>query len=152
MKALNTPLMFLSVLLSFNCALGGPQSTTVEAREQAATNFAQQTPDSQTPEDVRQIIEGLPSCSFLHQQLIAGIYGKGTMQSYMEAMRREGVKKAVFVVQAHWDGKQPKEPRLLNGLYFDSYDGPNGQIVAERLEGIRKSGLEDDGGRGKGRS
>jgi len=99
-------------------------------------------PNPAGEEQVRRVIQSLPTGSALRRRLQEGARGDGVHYDWMDEMRREGVKRAMIVVHFVWDGR-PKETKVVRTLYFSKYDSDCAQITdPKRLEQIRTSGLE----------
>jgi hypothetical protein len=124
------PISILAVLMTFK----------VQAGQQ------KETADSPAVEDhIQQIIKELPSDSFLRRNLFQGARGDGVHHSWMDNMRKQGIKRAVVWVNIDFDSKgRPKTVDVNRTEYFERYE--NGVRISDtqRLEAIRTSGLEKE--------
>jgi hypothetical protein len=94
---------------------------------------------------MRQIADGLPQYSLLRISVEKGSHGSGKKQRYMDSMKRLHVKREHLEMEGSWQHGQPENIQIVSRLYFDNYDGPHIRIKeAQRLEEIRKSGLQDE--------
>lgn len=113
-----------------------------------------QEPERRTPEGeahVREVIQSLPANSGMRQALESGVRGNGIPQPWMDAMRKQGVKRAEVYLTFNvpiriphiWPGR-PGKLTVARTLYFSKYDSEDcGQITdADRLAAFRSSGLE----------
>lgn len=95
------------------------------------------------PAIVRQLLNDLPTCSVLREDLERGTYGDGVEQQYMAAMRNEDVKRAYFEVHSIWHDGKPTHIQVVHRLYFGEFDAANSQTVdPARLKQFEQSGLE----------
>jgi hypothetical protein len=110
----------------------------------------QRTPQGE--EHVRAIIQSLPADSYLRRDLEQGARGSGFHHPWMDAMKRQGIKRAEvhldFNVPFHvphlWAGR-PGKFTAVRTLYFDNYDRDCSQITSPaRLAALRESGLEQE--------
>jgi hypothetical protein len=101
---------------------------------------------SQTTSTAAQaVLNELPPCSVLREQIEHGTQGDGIAKPYMDAMRSQGVKRTLLEIRSIWRGGKPTNLETVHRLYFDQFDGPNSQIVdSANLARIRQSGLDAD--------
>jgi Ankyrin repeats (many copies) len=100
---------------------------------------------SQVPPAVRQLINELPLCSILHEDLERDTYGSGIEQPYMARMRQQGVLRAELQMEGVLHGNRAPDIQVVRRLYFRQFDGPNSQISDEAtLNAIEGSGLQAD--------
>jgi len=98
-------------------------------------------------EHVRRIGAGLPLDSAMRRLLGGGDRGDGVHCPWMDAMRQEGVRRAVVRTEFLWRGK-PTKIWVSEVVYFSEYHGDCAQITdPDRLRQIRSSGLEDELGK-----
>src|SRR5436309_2684474 len=95
-----------------------------------AVPLQSQDEQNSMPAAVRRVIAELPSCSVLRQKLERGDIGNGNEERYMEPMKTDDVKRAIFLATAIWRNDQPHEIKVTQRLYFRKYDGPDAQITA----------------------
>lgn len=113
-----------------------------------------QEPERRTPEGeahVRAVIQNLPSDSRMRKNLEDGARGNGIPQPWMEAMRKQGVKRAEVYLAFNvpiriphiWPGR-PGKLTVVRTLYFSKYDSHDcAQITdPDRLAAFHTSGLE----------
>jgi len=94
---------------------------------------------------IRDLIDTLPTDSFLRLELQGGARGDGIHYAWMDSMRHQAVKRVVAEVHIHFsrNGK-PKEMKTVRVLYYSDYDATSVQITdPNRLQRIRVSGLEE---------
>ena len=97
----------------------------------------------QSPLPVLELLNQLPSCSLLREELGRGLHGDGAKKPYMEAMQREGIERALLEVYSIWRGGRPTQLQIVTRLYFDKADGPDSQIAdPARLARIQESGTQ----------
>ena len=100
----------------------------------------------QNPLPVLELLNQLPSCSLLREEVGRGLHGDGTKKPYMEAMHREGIERVLLEVYSIWrggNGGRPTQLQIVTRLYFDKADGPNSQIAdPARLARIQESGTQ----------
>ena len=101
-------------------------------------------PGAAAQRHIHEIAEDLPADSRLREELEAGEYGSGIRLAWMDAMRRQGVKRAQVATEFLGLGR-PIYVGVIRIVYFSEYDhGSCSQIAdAKRLSGIRASGLEE---------
>jgi len=99
----------------------------------------------QSPPAVQQLINELPQCSVLHDDLEHGTYGNGVDQPYMVRMRQQGVQRGEVELHAVLHGNRAEGIQIVRRLYFRQFDGPNSQISDDvTLKAIEASGLQVD--------
>jgi hypothetical protein len=98
-------------------------------------------PGSEQPREVTALIEKLPECSLLRQELNVWP-GDGIQKPYMRPMLDHGVQRIYFEIEGAWrDGRS--ETRIVRRLYYRYLDEPGAQIADEKtLTEIKNSGLE----------
>jgi hypothetical protein len=107
----------------------------------AAFPAMQDRPSPQEEAHIAELVRALPSASLLRSALEAGGRGDGVHHSWMDDMRRQGVKRAWIIVYLGLS-KRPQDIRVDEAAYYSGYDGGASQITdAQWLERIRKSGL-----------
>jgi hypothetical protein len=91
-------------------------------------------------------IRNAPPGTFHRTLLERGWHGDGIHEPWMDDMRKQNVKGAMFEVHGTW--LLPFgfiRPNVTRIMYFGKYAGPNAQITDARwLEKIRSSGLEKE--------
>jgi len=106
----------------------------------------------QGEEHVRSVVQMLPADSDMRRSLEQGERGAGIHHPLMDAMKRQGIKRAEvrleFNVPFHiphiWPGR-PGKFTAVRTLYFDKYDRDCAQVTSpERLAALRASGLEQE--------
>jgi len=121
-----------------NAALLVPAGLFVMAMSQNAT-----TPRSEHPPEVTALIERLPECSRLREQLQRGRFGDGMEKPYMRPMLDHGVQRIYFKIEGAWRQERAESIRIVRRLYYRQLDGPDAQITdAANLREIKNSGLE----------
>jgi hypothetical protein len=97
-------------------------------------------------EHIRQIIQSIPPNSPLRHRLEGGAHGSGIRQPWMDAMRREGVKRAFVRTEFPLRGRRTADDvKVVRTLYFSEYDNDCSQIGDPGLLGrFHASGLEED--------
>src|SRR5215471_10399943 len=102
-----------------------------------------QPQETASPQAAEQLLNELPRCSILRDQLALGPPDSGSLKTYMQAMRREGVRRIMFEVESVWHAHKARNLRITRKLYFANYDGPHSQITdAERVQEIESSEME----------
>jgi hypothetical protein len=92
--------------------------------------------------DAQQLIDQLPSCSALREEIRGGARGNGVDQPYMRTMRETGIQRALLVLSAVLQRGKPGGIRVVLCLYFRRLDQPDSQITDEgALKAIERSGL-----------
>jgi hypothetical protein len=93
---------------------------------------------------IQQVIEQLPSESLLRAQLLDGARGNGVRFSWMDELRKRGIKRVLVGVDITFDRHgHPKQMSLGRTEYFTQYDfGGTPSLDTELLNAIRVSGLE----------
>ena len=100
-------------------------------------------PRSEHSPQVAALIEKLPECSSLREQLRQGKFGDGTENPYMRLMLERGVQRAYFELKGVWRHRRADRIRIVRRLYYKQLDGPDAQITdAATLNEIAKTGLE----------
>jgi hypothetical protein len=101
------------------------------------------TTQSVRPQSVDpQLIDQLPSCSALREEIRRGARGNGLDQPYMRTMRETGIERAVLVLSAVLQRGKPSGIRVVLCLYFRRLDQPGSQITDEgALKAIERGGL-----------
>jgi len=96
-----------------------------------------------TEHHVHEIAEKLPVGSHLRRQLEVGYRGSGRRQPWMDAMLRQGLRRALFRTEVFALGR-PVYVRVTRVVYFTEYDDTSCSQVADprRLSEISASGLE----------
>ena len=106
----------------------------------------------QGEEHVRSVMQMLPVSSDMRRSLEEGDRGAGIHYPWMDAMKRQGIKRAEvrleFNVPFHiphiWSGR-PGKFTAIRTLYFDKYDRDCSQVTSpERLAALRAGGLEQE--------
>lgn len=101
------------------------------------------TPRAERSPQLAALIERLPECSSLRQQLQQGKVGEGTENPYMRLMVERGVQRAYFELKGVWRHRHTDRIRIVRRLYYNQLDGPDAQITdAATLNEIAKTGLE----------
>lgn len=113
----------------------------------ARTTFSQtkSTSSAVVEDHIRDIIRELPDDSALRRNLLQGARGNGVHYSWMDDMRKQGIKRAIVWIDIRFDSKgRPKEMSLNRIEYFAHYEGDIPISDKTRLETIRASGLEKE--------
>jgi hypothetical protein len=94
--------------------------------------------------EAKRLQEKLPKCSVLYEELKHDKFGTGTEETYMEAMRNQGVARAVVVVSAERNpDDHVKNPKVVRTLYYREFDAADAQVTdTATLSRIRESRLE----------
>src|SRR5207249_125016 len=97
-------------------------------------------------EGVRQVIESLPASSRWRNLLEHGLRGDGVHHPWMDHMRKEDVKLAVFTFEFAWTqrGRQRNDWKVVEEEYFVDYDHSEPITDEGRLAEIKASGLEQE--------
>ncbi len=75
-------------------------------------------------EHIRDIVRELPADSALRRNLLQGARGNGVHYSWMDDMRKLGIKRAVVWIDIRFDSKgRPKKMSLNRIEYFTKYEG-----------------------------
>lgn len=97
---------------------------------------------SQLPPAVSQLVNELPPCSVLREELERGVHGNGVDELYMARMRAQGVRRVLLEVRAVFRKNRAESPHVVRRLYFRQFDGADAQISDEvRIQAIDTSGL-----------
>ena len=108
-----------------------------------ATGQTGTTPRAERSPQVTQLVERLPECSSLREQLLQGKFGEGTENPYMQPMLESGVQRAYFEIEGVWREGHSDHIRIARRLYYKQLDGPDAQITdTATLNEIAKTGLE----------
>ncbi len=83
---------------------------------------------SQSPTQVRELIDRLPRCSVLRTELEHGHHGDGVSHPYVARMQESGVERALFELQAVLHKGRPADIQITRRLYFRKFDAPNSQV------------------------
>jgi len=95
------------------------------------------------PPEVVALVEKLPDCSSLRQEMRQGQFGDGIERPYTQAMRDSGVQRAYFEFEGAWRHGHADRIRIVRRLYYRQLDGPDAQITnPATLIQIARSGLE----------
>lgn len=104
----------------------------------------QRKADPTTELELKEIATSLPTDDALRNAIQGGRRGTGVHESWMDDMKREGIREARFEVKGTWwraFGFWPSH--LTRGVYRRSYSSPGSQIINENaLQKLRSSGLE----------
>jgi hypothetical protein len=94
---------------------------------------------------VREVLKELPPNSVLRNELLHGARGDGIHHPWMDAMRREGIKRAIITVNIDFDRHgRPKRMNVGHVEFFTDYEGIGTPIAdTQRLHSIQISGLEN---------
>jgi hypothetical protein len=93
---------------------------------------------------IRALAQRLPPGSSMQSDLESGARGDGIHHSWMDAMQKEGVKRA-WIVMFTGLNDPPKEWTVSEVAYYSAYDREGSQITDPKwLERIRTSGLADE--------
>ena len=100
-------------------------------------------PDAAAQRHIHTIAEELPADSRLRNELEAGAHGSGVRLAWMDAMRRQGVKRAKAATEFFGLGR-PVYVKVARMVYFSEYDDSSCSQIADakQLSQIRTSGLE----------
>ena len=95
-------------------------------------------------ENVRKLIASLPLNSRWRNVLERGMHGDGIHYQWMDQMRVEGVKLAVFSFEFDWTdrGKKLSNWSLVSEQYYSDYDERNLITSTEQLNRIGATGLQ----------
>jgi hypothetical protein len=109
-----------------------------------ATHSQMETPNSTAVEDhIRDIVRELPPDSALRRNLLQGARGNGVHYSWMDEMRKQGIKRAVVWLDIRFDSKGRAKEISLNRIeYFSLYEGGIPISDDTRLGAIHTTGLE----------
>lgn len=111
---------------------------------QGAQFRAQQAPTAAAESNIRELEQKLPPGSSMRSDLESGARGDGIHHSWMDAMRRERVKRAWVVIFTGLNDP-PKEWTVFEVAYYSAYDRVGSQITDPKwLERIRTSGLANE--------
>jgi hypothetical protein len=114
----------------------------------AAQSTRSQTETAGSPaveKHIRGIIKDLPTDSELRRNLLEGGRGNGVHYSWMDEMRKLGVKRAVVWIDIRFAHKGRAKKMNLNRIdYFSHYEGATPISNETRLETIRATGLEKE--------
>jgi ankyrin repeat protein len=127
---MNTPLVTLALLLCVGLQLpASPNPRDAEAKEH-----------------IRHLIDSLPASSAWRSLLERGAKGDGIHFPWMDGMRKEGVKLAVFTFEFTWTqrGRQRSDWTAVENEYFADYDRSEPITDEGRLSQIKASGLEQE--------
>jgi hypothetical protein len=104
----------------------------------------QASPDAIAQRHIRQVIDSLPADSSLRRTLEEGHFGTGIHEPWMDEMKEEGVKLAMFEVRGVWTNSTHFRPQTTNRIiYRKKYDGSGSQVTdARELARFRGNGLE----------
>src|SRR5713226_208184 len=75
-----------------------------------------------------QLVNELPPCSVLREELERGVHGDGVDKPYMARMRAQGVRRALVEVRAVFRRNQAESAHVVRRLYFRQFDGADAQI------------------------
>ncbi len=96
-------------------------------------------------EHIRDIIRELPADSALRRNLLEGARGNGVHYSWMDDMRRLGIKRAVVWIDIRFNRKgRPKKTTLNRTEYFAQYEGGTSISDMKQLNAIHASGLDKE--------
>jgi len=96
-------------------------------------------------EHIRDIVRELPADSALRRNLLQGARGNGVHYSWMDDMRKLGIKRAVVWIDIRFDSKgRPKKMSLNRIEYFTKYEGGMPTPDNTRRDTIRMTGLEKE--------
>ena len=102
---------------------------------------AQSVPTPEAREHLKALVAELPESSRERKLVESGRIGDGVRKSWMDGMKKEGVKAVSVEVYMTWFFG-PRHLKPVRIMYFSDYDGR--QVVDEQvLHHLRKSGLED---------
>lgn len=97
---------------------------------------------SQSQKHLREVADALPADSTVRQALQNGAHGDGIHYSWMDEMKRGGVKCAQVEIHLTWFFR-PRFLKITRIMYFTSYDDPDSQVTnPERIKFFQTSGLE----------
>ena len=123
----------------------GPIATVLMVLLHASATAKCPANQPQNPEAAKhicQLINSLPLHSHLRRFMEEGAHGTLGHSKWMDTMKANGIKKALFEVHFVWHGR-PQQMKVVRSIYFGEYDDPNSQIVdAKMLESLAKDGLE----------
>ena len=107
------------------------------------------SPNATAEDQVRRLIESLPAGSRWRDMLQHGARGEGIHHPWMDDMRRQEVKLAIFTFEFAWTqrGKQRKDWTMVGSEYFLDYDRSEpitdeGQLAQLRSDGGLEQHLE----------
>lgn len=110
-----------------------------------ATTHAQNAGESESTGeqvDAQRLMDELPLCSCLREELVRNSPHQMAEQPYMERMRGQGVARASVEIAAILEKGKPTQLRIDRRLYFSRLDGADSQIVdIAALKRIEESGL-----------
>jgi len=91
-----------------------------------------------------QLVNELPPCSVLREELERGVHGDGVDKPYMARMRAQGVRRALVEVRAVFRRNQAESAHVVRRLYFRQFDGADAQISdGGKIQAIDNSGLAE---------
>jgi hypothetical protein len=94
-------------------------------------------------ENIHEIMNGLSPDSLLYRALLRGSRGGGVRYPWMDAMKREGIKRVIVMIEITFDQRgRPKLMSVSGTHYFSKYDGDEQISDSGQLKSIRASGLE----------
>lgn len=111
----------------------------------APSTFAGQaaTDSASRDQHIRELISELPIDSQLRKALIDGTRGDGVRHTWMDEMRKRGVKTAVVSVAINFShAGKPSKIRVAQARYYSGYDDRGLISDVQTLNGIRGSSLE----------
>src|SRR6266446_10287493 len=92
-------------------------------------------------EHIRGVIRELHADSALRRNLLQGARGNGLHYSWMDDMRKLGIKRAVVWIDIRFDSKgRPKKMSVSRTEYFAQYEGGMPISDKTRFETIRATG------------
>jgi hypothetical protein len=105
--------------------------------------FGQQPP--LPPPEVREhllhVAQELPADSVLRSQLEVGAHGDGVSYPWMDAAKRDSVKRAVIEINFTWHGGL-HDLKVVRITFFTSYEGPSSQVTdPQQLAHLERDGL-----------
>jgi hypothetical protein len=106
-----------------------------------AWHVSQTTTDPTVEKHIEEVSQALPAGTSFRLSLERGFRGEGIHYSWMDDMRREGVKRVLIGVRFEWVGR-PKDIKVVKIRYYRKYDADCAQITDHaNLDRIRASGL-----------
>src|SRR5438445_178818 len=101
-------------------------------------------PNSMVRSHLEAVAQSLPKGSSMRQTLLAGKTGSGERETWMERMKRLGVRVAFIEIRGVWRPVLGFRPESVErSIYRKNYDGPEIQITdVDQLSRIQQSNLE----------
>jgi hypothetical protein len=105
-----------------------------------------EAPNAPTVEDhIRDVIRELPPDSALRRNLLQGARGNGVHESWMDEMRKQGIRRIIMWIDINFDSKgRPKKLSLNRTEYFAHYEDGMPISSGVLISTIRTTGIEKE--------